>query len=109
MHPAGFEPASTRLRDGGSAVELRVRLPGQGHPHLGKPWPRRFSRSAKSIASLAYTIILHRIALGRIRTFNLRFRRPELSPVELPVRLENHAPWRFRSSDLPVISRVLCL
>ena len=78
MHPAGFEPASTRLRDGGSPVELRVRMPVQDHPHLGKPWRRRFSSSAISIASLLYPTISHRIALGRIRTFNLRFRRPEL-------------------------------
>lgn len=32
MHPAGFEPATTRLRGGGSAVELRMRLPGRGFP-----------------------------------------------------------------------------
>ena len=36
MHPAGLEPATVRLRAGGSAVELRVRRPRRSRPrHVG--------------------------------------------------------------------------
>jgi len=49
-------------------------------------------------------------------TFSLRFRRPALCPVELPVRfrldqcaVEDHLPLRGNpTSDLPLIRRVLC-
>ena len=59
---------------------------GQNHPRLDESWPRRYSASQKCIVSVVNTTISRCNALGRIRTSNLRFRRPELSPVELPVR-----------------------
>ena len=125
LHRVGLEPISLRLKVRGSA-ELSYACVSCHSEHHPQPRMRRGCGEYpvdKSVSPLNTTILLHN-ALGRIRTFNLRFRRPELSPVELPVRgqraaarrqvatdiiMRHHAPWSSRLSDLPVIGRVLCL
>lgn len=83
MHPAGLEPATVRLRAGGTAVELRVHLLVAGYQLMVASCQEHPPRSWQ-LATNNWQLSPH--ALGRGRTFNRRFRRPELRPVELPVR-----------------------
>lgn len=70
LHRAGFEPATLRLKAGGSAVELSV--PAHGTPYATAP--------------------------GRNRTSNRLFRREPLWSVELPTR--QVPPHRFLLSNM---------